>query len=98
MTSKEMSPHEATTLEFEVRDSGETSRLEPYLSALGHLIALRDGDLIYLHVHPEETNPTDGTIRFGVLFPTPGRYRLFLQARPKGDLITASFDVRIQHP
>ena len=27
--------------------------LQPYLAAYGHLVALRDGDLAYLHVHPD---------------------------------------------
>ena len=27
--------------------------LQPYLGAYGHLVALRDGDLAYLHVHPD---------------------------------------------
>ena len=27
-------------------------RLEPYLGALGHLVALREGRLAYLHIHP----------------------------------------------
>lgn len=26
--------------------------LQPYLGAYGHLVALRQGDLAYLHVHP----------------------------------------------
>jgi hypothetical protein len=44
---------EAAHLSFDVRRDGESvSELEPYLGALGHLVALRDGDLAYLHVHP----------------------------------------------
>ena len=27
--------------------------MEPYLGAKGHLVALREGDLAYLHIHPE---------------------------------------------
>ena len=30
--------------------------VEPYLGADGHLVALREGDLAYLHVHPEESD------------------------------------------
>lgn len=33
--------------------------LQPYLAAYGHLVALRNGDLAYLHVHPDGT-PGDG--------------------------------------
>ena len=33
---------------------GEPVRTEPYLGAGGHLVALRDGDLAFLHVHPTD--------------------------------------------
>lgn len=83
-----------TRLTFEIRNDDErVSRLEPYLGSLGHLVALREGDLAYLHIHPEETDPESGRVAFGTRFPTPGRYRLFLQARPNGELITAQFDI-----
>lgn len=86
-----------TELTFELRRGDDpVSQLEPYLGALGHLVALREGDLAYLHVHPEETSPDSGRIRFGAQFPTPGRYRLFLQSRPDGELVTTHHDVRIE--
>jgi hypothetical protein len=37
------------------RASRPVTDLEPYLAAYGHLVALREGDLAYLHVHPEGT-------------------------------------------
>jgi len=89
---------EASELVFEIRDGGEpVSRLDPYLGALGHLVALREGDLAYLHVHPEETSPDSGQVEFGARFPTAGRYRLFLQSKPDGTLITTHHDIRIEH-
>lgn len=96
MTTESVPPDENVTLEFEVHHDGDVASLEPYLGALGHLVALRDGDLAYLHVHPEETEPEDGRVRFAARFPTAGRYRLFLQAKPSGELITASFDIRVE--
>lgn len=98
MTPETITPNRSTMLEFEVRHDGDVVRLDPYLGALGHLVALRDGDLAYLHVHPEETDPEDGRVQFAVRFPTPGRYRLFLQAKPHGELITTSFDVSTGEP
>ena len=44
------------------RDGEPVTDLEPYLGAYGHLVALRAGDLAYLHVHPEGT-PDDGVTR-----------------------------------
>ena len=85
-----------TVLEFEIHRNGEAvSELAPYLGARGHLVALREGDLAYLHIHPLETDSESGIIEFRARFPPRGRYRLFLQARPDGKLITSSFDVHI---
>ena len=39
------------------RRDGEPVAVEPYLGAGGHLVALREGDLAYLHVHPAGTAP-----------------------------------------
>ena len=35
------------------RDGRPVTDLQPYLGAYGHLVALRGGDLAYLHVHPD---------------------------------------------
>jgi hypothetical protein len=61
-----------------------TGELEPYLGALGHLVALRRGDLAYLHVHPERLD-------FHTAVPTPGAYELFLDFRHHGVVRTAAF-------
>ncbi|MFC6731054.1 MULTISPECIES: hypothetical protein [unclassified Haladaptatus] len=85
-------------LVFEIgRDGEPVSRLEQYLGARGHLVALREGDLAYLHVHPETTDSDSGRVEFKTTFPTPGSYRLFLQSKPDGTLITTQHDIRIEH-
>jgi hypothetical protein len=73
-------------LRFSVTRAGEAIRTEPYLGAGGHLVALREGDLAYLHVHPDG----DGT-SFMTEFPSAGRYRLFLQFKYQGRVHTAAF-------
>jgi hypothetical protein len=96
LRSKEIHVGKDIILEFEVQQDGErVNQLDQYLGALGHLVALREGDLAYLHVHPEKTDPMSGIVRFKASFPTAGRYRLFLQSKPNGDLITTSFDIRL---
>ena len=42
----------ASELQFQVQRGDEYVEVEPYLGADGHLVALRAGDLAYLHVHP----------------------------------------------
>jgi hypothetical protein len=80
------------------RDGRPVTDLQPYLGAYGHLVALREGDLAYLHVHPVE--PTDGTtpapgphVAFAATAPSPGSYRLFLDFRHGDTVHTAAFSV-----
>ncbi|MDQ2676200.1 MAG: DUF4396 domain-containing protein [Actinomycetota bacterium] len=42
----------ASELTFNVVRDGRPVEVEPYLGADGHLVALREGDLAFLHVHP----------------------------------------------
>lgn len=79
-------------LEFTVTRDGEpVTDLQPYLGAQGHLVAIRGGDLAYLHVHPQETQPGDPTIPFHAELPTAGSYRMFLQFRHEGEVRTVAF-------
>jgi hypothetical protein len=74
-------------LSFEIRRDGRPVETEPYLGAGGHLVALREGDLAFLHVHPAD----HGAVRFATEFPSSGRYRLFLQFKHEGRVHTAAF-------
>jgi hypothetical protein len=80
-----------TDLAFTVTRSGRPVEVEPYLGAGGHLVALREGDLAFLHVHPTEAASTAGSVSFMATFPTTGRYRLFLQFKHDGRVHTAAF-------
>ncbi|WP_422738012.1 hypothetical protein ACN263_01350 [Micromonospora sp. WMMD729] len=80
------------------RDGRPVTDLEPYLGAYGHLVALRRGDLAYLHVHPDGT-PGDGrtppgpAVTFHAEVPSAGIYRLYLDFRHGGRVHTAEFTV-----
>jgi hypothetical protein len=73
------------------RDGEPVDGVDPYLGADGHLVALREGDQAYLHTHPEGEPGGDGPIRFGVTYPTVGRYRLYFQFRHDGQVRTTEF-------
>jgi hypothetical protein len=77
---------------FEVRDQGVVVNddLDPYLGAKGHLVALRQGDLAYLHTHPEGDQ-----LAFETTYPSAGAYRLFVQFSYKGRIHTAAFTHRV---
>ena len=89
-------PGAGTVLTHADRADGEpVTDLEPYLGAYGHLVALRAGDLAYLHVHPEE--PGDrrraGRSTSRPRSPAPATYRLFLDFQHGGVVRTAAFTV-----
>jgi hypothetical protein len=77
--------HAALTLSV-TKNGAPVTDLQPYLGAYGHLVALREGDLAYLHVHPGG-EPGDGKtepgpeIEFGAEVPSAGRYHLYLDFR-----------------
>jgi hypothetical protein len=78
------------------RDGEPVADLQPYLGAYGHLVALRSGDLAYLHVHPDGT-PRDGTtepgpdVTFFAAVPSAGTYHLYLDFQHQGVVRTAAF-------
>jgi hypothetical protein len=73
-------------LDFTVERGGKPVAVEDYLGAKGHLVALREGDLAFLHVHPDENR-----LRFEAELDTRTRYRLFLQFKTDGRVHTAAF-------
>lgn len=64
--------------------------LEPYLGSFGHLVALRDKDLAYVHVHPE-AQLSGGAVKFWMAAPSPGTYRMFFDYQVGGKVRTAMF-------
>jgi hypothetical protein len=86
---------EEAELRFRITRDGQPVATEPYLGAGGHLVALREGDLAFLHVHP--TNEAGGSeIAFASTFPTEGRYRLFLQFQHAGEVQTVAFTQEVR--
>jgi hypothetical protein len=92
-------------LRFTIHRDGKPVAVEPYLGAGGHLVALREGDLAYLHVHPTghgsgEAEHADGSsspVSFATEFPSEARYRLFLQFKHDGKVRTAAFTLFVGH-
>jgi hypothetical protein len=80
-------PGEEADLRFTITRDGVPVDTETYLGAGGHLVALREGDMAFLHVHPT----SDDSVRFAATFPTEGRYRLFLQFQHDGRVQTVAF-------
>jgi hypothetical protein len=93
----DLTPGTASKVTLRVsRDGQPVTDLQPYLGAYGHLVALRDGDLAYLHVHPDGA-PGDGRtaagpeITFYAEVPSAATYRLYLDFQHAGLVHTAEF-------
>jgi hypothetical protein len=93
----DLTPGTSSTVTLSVsKDGAPVTDLQPYLGAYGHLVALRAGDLAYLHVHPDGT-PGDGRtaagpqVTFFAEVPSAGSYRLYLDFQHAGEVRTAEF-------
>jgi hypothetical protein len=84
-------PGEEADLRFTITKDGVPVDTEPYLGAGGHLVALREGDMAFLHVHPT----ADDSVQFAATFPTEGLYRLFLQFKHEGRVQTVAFTQKV---
>ena len=96
LTGEESQAGEEAEVGFTVTRNGREIAVDDYLGAKGHLVALREGDLAYLHVHPAESghggaNAGSEPIKFATEFPSDGRYGLFLQFKHEGKVHTAAF-------
>ena len=100
-------PGDETELAFTISRDGTPIQTEPYLGAGGHLVALREHDLAYLHVHPNEAQDgghggghdaggEDAAIRFTTQFPSTAKHRLYLQFKHQRRVHTAAFTTQIE--
>jgi hypothetical protein len=98
------------TIRISDRD-GRAPQLESYYGALAHAIFFRSGSLAYFHTHvctpaapgcrslvggPTGTGTASGRLHVGVLLPQSGSWRLFLQFKARGRVVTAPFTLRVK--
>jgi hypothetical protein len=78
-----------------MRVTGPTRKpavLQPYLGAFGHLVMIRQGDLAYVHVHPEPAL-VDGRVKFWLTAPSSGTYRMFFDFQVADEVHDAAWTV-----
>jgi hypothetical protein len=89
-------------LTVEVTRGGKpVTDLQPYLGSFGHLVALRVGDLAYMHVHADGEAPSVGElagpyVTFGAEAPSVGSYLLYLDFQVAGQVHTATFALKAE--
>jgi hypothetical protein len=90
--------------------SGQRATFTPWFGALAHAIFVRAGSLDYFHTHICGANTpgcagfgapvvghssTPGELQIGVLLPIAGTWRLFLQCKVDGHVLTAPFTLKV---
>ncbi|MGC1275242.1 MAG: hypothetical protein WBC44_16170 [Planctomycetaceae bacterium] len=88
----------ATRITFQLFDDAgkPVTDLQPYLGAMGHLVVLSADGEQYVHAHPVEGTPADGTVTFDAHFPQPGLYKGWGQFQRSGIVHDVPFAVRIE--
>lgn len=76
------------------RDGKPVTDLEPYLGAYAHVVLLRQRDLAYHHVHPQE-GPAGPTVVAHAEFPSNGTYRAYVEFVHDGSLHRAEFTLEV---
>jgi hypothetical protein len=84
-------------LRFTISSGGQPVRsLDITAGTRGYLMGVRFGDLTQVYASPIELPPDPpGRLSFAARFPEAGTYRMILQARPDGHLITAQLGVSV---
>ncbi len=84
--------HDGVTFRVEL-DGRPVTDLQPYLGAAGHLVAIAQADLAYLHVHPKAPETGGPDVGFAVEGAAQGTHRLYFQFRHRDVVRTAEFTV-----
>ena len=79
-------PGQRIEYSFDVTKDGAAVTLEDYLGAKGHSVVLSEGELTYIHTHPEGE-----TLSFETAFESTGVYKSFTQFQVGGRVYTIEY-------
>jgi hypothetical protein len=69
--------------------------LQPYLGAIGHVVAIRADTKQFLHVHPTDNQRSGPTAKFITTFPSKGIYKIWAQFQQHDHLYTIPFIINV---
>jgi hypothetical protein len=75
-----------------------TEGIEPYLGAMGHMLAASSDLIDMMHTHPflvSDPDPSYKQVQFNLIFPREGIYRVWTQFQRKGVVNTVVFNVPV---
>ncbi|QGQ99083.1 hypothetical protein EHS13_31500 [Paenibacillus psychroresistens] len=71
------------------------THLQPYLGAIGHVVAIRADTKQFLHFHPTDNSGSGPTAKFQTNFPTKGIYKIWAQFQQHDQLYTIPFIIEV---
>jgi len=92
MEPAEPIPGTKTMLFFELSPE---EGVEPYLGAMGHMLAVSNDLIDAMHEHPFLVTGTS-QIQFNIYFPREATYRIWVQFQRKGIVNTAQFTIPVK--
>ncbi|EKN71556.1 putative secreted protein [Neobacillus bataviensis LMG 21833] len=69
--------------------------LQPYLGAMGHMVAMSADAERYLHIHPMTTAGNGPKVIFMTIFPETGVYKVWGQFKLEGKVFTVPFVIDV---
>lgn len=82
---------------FKILDAktNKPARLQPYLGAMGHCVAISDDWNQYLHIHPMKSDWKKSQVTFMTRFPEKGTYKIWGQFQQDGQVFVVPFVVKV---
>jgi len=95
-------------IQLTLKLQGVAASLQPYLGAWAHVIIVAEGWRSFAHAHPLETRPATtllhthadlgpppDEVRIATSFPAAGLYKLWVQCRNAGEVLTIPFVLQV---
>ncbi|MDQ0199990.1 hypothetical protein [Neobacillus ginsengisoli] len=86
------------TMTFTIKDAKTKqpiTNLQPYLGAVGHVVAISADTETYLHIHPIDEKATGPDAKFMTSFPKSGLYKIWGQFQQDGKVFTVPFTINV---
>lgn len=98
LTFDQLQAGQEVTIIFAIHDANTKQPivdLQPYLGAIGHVVALGRDAEHYLHIHPIDESASGPHAKFATMFPASGLYKLWGQFQHRGRLFTVPFTIQV---
>ncbi|PGL71787.1 hypothetical protein [Bacillus sp. AFS055030] len=93
-----LTTNDEVKMTFTIKDAKtkkDINDLQPYLGAIGHVVAISGDTNTYLHVHPMNEKSSGPDAEFMTSFPKKGLYKIWGQFKQNGEVFIVPFVVDV---